>query len=234
MAFSLFAPRHQVTISCTPTELSCNVLVRANTKDSRYTLKASMTVALDPFDLQEGIILNSNALAQHIDNFLMRHNLQSAFITLALSGPGIEESFVTTASHLPPPADASTKLATSWHSLYLYPEENGNHTWYRCGIHQRLLLQWKLLFLRKRYNLIAITSTTMALFHAYHHAHGSTHGYGRFAKDIEQHGTNFANAFNKEFITRFVSTTTQQAAHEYPSVHMLCALGLYMQGEKQQ
>ena len=160
--------KHIVGIAITPRTITCSWISPTGRKETPYELKGYKYLL---FELQQNcslVLFNPSRLHSLISSFLTKHNLSNASIVTALSGNGLVEKQIML---LRPTAELQSLEESekiNWH--YYCLQNNPGPTaapWYCCGIPPEILLQYQLLAIRCRLNLIQITTPTMALLKAY-------------------------------------------------------------------
>lgn len=177
-----------VTISCTPQTLACAWLKQIK-KTMVYELKGYKRISCDHLELSQGYINNPTRIAQHIQSFLVKHKLRNPYISIGLRGQGIYEDLLTLPTASPDPIDIvlPRKQQQLWDYRYLYPHDNGHAAFYVCSISQSILFQYKLLAFRQQFNLIGITTLSMAYLHAYIYSYGQAFRHSQLGQDMARH-----------------------------------------------
>jgi len=156
----------KVIITFDPQAISCS-WISTTTKSQTYVLRAYKRINFEQLEAEKLILFNPTHIYSVITDFLTTHSLANAFISFALSGPGIIESIVELPMACPQPKDFAPYNLNKciWNYYYLFPKKNTLHAFYIGGISRHLLFQYKLLAINCSLNLQQITTRHMSLIH---------------------------------------------------------------------
>src|SRR5690606_2679509 len=123
---------------------------------------------------------------------LSRHNKQNAFIAFSLQGASLTEQFITMPTSHPKAIDFGVTQSSNflWGYRFMYHNHNGQAIFYLYKIPRSLLLQYKLLAITTKINLIMIATQTMSYFNAYKAIFGSSFRQSQFSLDMVRHNNN--------------------------------------------
>lgn len=218
-----------VTIGCTPTILACAWITQ--TKKHTPCLMAYQTTPLSHLQLHNAQPFNPTVIGNHLINFLQRHNLTHAFVSIWIDGPTIKQ-YLVTCSHAHPTTkelgivDSDSYL---WEHFYLYPTTDGRFVFYVVGISRHVIFQYQLLAITHQINLITLTSYQMTLLHLYRFIQGDTFRHSKLAYDINGKNNQLDLLFTQETIARTLTidpAVTISIADEFPL--LLGMVGLFI------
>ena len=219
-----------VTITICPQYLTCS-WIKSSNKQAPLQLCAYERFDLDHLELEKLIVFNPTAIKKHINTFTKKHRLHNAPIACALAGPQVSERLLTLNTLTPQPEQVVTARSPHmrWEYRYLYPHDNGNFVFYRCGIPQPLLLQYKLLATRANLNLLTLTTERMALLTLYKYLYGSAFRQSQLAVHMMQRNNMIEQLFSPETLARILhvpdKNTTLQSKELLP---LLSSCGLFV------
>lgn len=202
------ALKHEfVSISFSPSSIACSWIQKTKTSSAPLTLRAHKRYALNNLELYHLIPFNLAAIKQYINSFLSEYDLRDAFITFCLQGSGISEHFIAMSTSTPHRTDFAIANTSSmqWEYRYLYPNHDGQYVFYAYAIPRSLILQYQLLAMSMRCNVISITTQTAALLDAYKHIFGTAFRKSQLAVDMMKYENNIHALISDDAVRRMVS-----------------------------
>ena len=197
-----------VTIAVGREHIYCSKLLQ--TKNSfPLSVIAQKTYTLPDHAIGPLTIYNPTAITQAIRSFLTEHDAQHARVAIALSPPQIKSTITLQSLTQQKPYHGFEDLRQGWdwQYQYLYPEEEKEEEgflYYACGMPYTLRFQWHLMAVQTPFNLVTLTSGSMALFALYEAINKSTFRRSKFAESMRKHNN---------IITRLFSHDTQGTMH---------------------
>lgn len=191
---------------------------------SPYIIKAYKEIKLSPTTFCHDHLFNPTALQLSIRSFVQTYGLENAYMLCAIHGSGMQERFT---SHIPPYPDTQTKHVMRLQQ-YLYTLDNSEKIFYHVSMPSTLVMQYMLLALHARLNLIALVSHFTAYLALYQRIHASAFRRAQLAQDMQKHHHQLYNMFTHEQIKRLV-TAPAHIDHSIPHAIPL-ALGLFLLG----
>jgi hypothetical protein len=182
--------------------------IESNKKNDRPLLRAYKRFSLNNFELEKLIIFNPTLIKEYICSFLVEHNLSDAFIAFILHGPLITEQFVampTSTPHYTDFGSAQTTRNVLWEYRYLYPNDHGQFVFYVYSVPRSLVLQYELLAIAARCNLITMTTRTMMLLSAYKNIFGVAFRRSQLGLDMMRCNNNIADLITIDTLNRMVN-----------------------------
>ena len=216
-----------VSVVFSPQNLTCSWIQRSN-KKAPLTLRAHKQHNLQNLELEKSNVFNPTQIKQYIVNFLTTYNLKHSFVSFALSGPQIQEQFVTLTTATPHRDNfsVSNNPHMHWQWTYVYPNDAGKFTFYLCGIPQQLLFQYKLLASSTPLNLLTISTPRMALLQLYRFIYGSAFRHAQLAIDMQRYHNIIEQLFTHDTIARIVHIP--EISNEKLLQHILTSCGLFV------
>ena len=211
-----------IAVSIDSSQISCAWIT--SSKKYPAILNAYSTYSLDMF--------NSNAIEQHLNTFVKKHNLIHSHISIALTGPHIHEQLVRLPFATPAAHDfASPALAKMlWDYRYLHGIDDNQYLFYVCGISRPILFAHQLLAYKTALNLTAITSSYMALLQSYRALFGPAFRQSHMALDMIRTDYKIENAMNSDSIARLLHIKPQVSLNiSKEKISLLTLIGLYYQ-----
>lgn len=217
-----------MTITLDDTSLKCS-WIEQRVNSATYVIRAHQHTPLDPIAVASRMY-HPTLLQHQIQSFIAAHQLQNAYVLMAVAGQGIIESLVTVPTANPQPEDfAFAKLKkVLWHRAYLYPHDDGLHTFYVGGISRQLLFQYQLLAINLRLNLIAIIPERWVLLHLYEYVQGAAFRRSALAHAMEQHHNNIHALQSSDILQRIIRVPTTLLPINYAS--LASDVGLFIAG----
>src|SRR5271163_1744085 len=126
MIFGHLIRNRQLLITVDQQALSCSIIAPTSGGTAPYELVAYQRYALTHHEIMRLRFYNMRTIAKHITAFINAHNAQYAFVSCALTGPGITELIM----RAPEPRLSATMLLEQapdpliWDSCYLYHNEH--------------------------------------------------------------------------------------------------------------
>ena len=195
-----------VSIDFSPEAVVCSWISHA-TKD-RPVLRAYKRFELNNLELEKLIIFNPTIIKKYMCSFLEEHNLSNAFIAFILHGPMITEQFVAMPTSTPHYTDFGIAQKTRnvlWEYRYLYPNDHGQFVFYVYSVPRSLVLQYQLLAVAARCNLITMTTRTMMLLSAYKNIFGVAFRRSQLAVDMMRCNNNIADLITVDTLNRIMN-----------------------------
>ena len=157
-----------ITISFSPDNLVCSWIQKTDNQ-SRIEIKAYQRTTLEHLELEKLILFNPTHIKNIITTFTSKLNKNNAFIAFSLHGLSIVEEYITLASSTPKREDFGIPHSSNrlWNYQYLYQNDKGQFVFYLYKVPRSLLLQYKLLAIATKSNLITITTQNIALLQCY-------------------------------------------------------------------
>jgi len=231
----LFTGKNQyelVTVAVTQDYLACAWLQKVHKKDQTLTLRAYYIENRAYMQCADGMLYNATALATSIESFLKKHNLQKAFIAVAVSGPGVHSKFIVAPdAHYDLDSVGLDKGLYSICVSYVYPLEN-QFVFYVHAINRVLLLQYMLMAIRGHFNVVKITTTTMALLQAYKYLKGAHFRQAELAADLSACNNNIEHYFSLPLLKQTIVTTITLGQQDL--VPLFISIGLFISFKEHQ
>ena len=217
-----------VSIDFSPEALVCSWIEKTNNGTAALTLRAYKRFPLINLELEKLILFNPTVIKEHICSFLEEHNLTDAFIAFILHGPTIVEQFVAMPTSTPHYVDfgiANNARSVLWEYRYLYPNDHGQFVFYVYTAPRSLILQYQLLAVAARCNLITMTTRTMMLLSAYKNIFGAVFRRSQLAVDMTRCNNNIEDIITIDTLNRMVNFAGLCTASE--RLYCAAALGLF-------
>lgn len=173
-----------------------------------FTLQAHTVIPLINLECVNSRLYNLTKLSMHISEFLAAHHLKNAQILMAISGAGIIEQCIACPIATPTAQNfalTKTKSSLVWDFSYLYPADDGNFTFYVCGIQQEILLQYKLLAIAAKLHLKSLITQRMALLQLYRHVQGAVFRHSQLAVTMQRNNNAIEHLCTSETIARLLT-----------------------------
>lgn len=219
----IFQP-HQLTLS----------QIQASHKKVQLDLCAYQQISLNDLELEKLIIYNPTRIKNYISTFLTKHKIKNAFVLFALSGFGLFERYVALSTPNAQPKDfkISELQQLNWEYTYVYPTDNAQSMYYVCGLPNKLLLQYQLLAITTRLNLLKITTKRMALHSIYKYMYGTAFRRSQLAIDMLRHNNMIEYLFSQDTLSRVVHIPTRiDVDKKMEIMNILSACGLITSDE---
>lgn len=222
-----------VTIAFHSDALMCS-WISTSPGSAPYELKAYNRYPIQKLELNQLTIFNPTRIKKYISAFLTTHSLTQALTYFALADPAIFQTVVDlpTASPTQKDFDALPLKKLVWDFCYMFPKDDG-HSFYVCGLTQRMLFQYKLLALDLPIHLIGITTESMALFRLYAHMQGSAFRPAQLARDMEKNNYQLKNYFTHDLMRRMLYVPHSMKLDSQKEMdHLISSLGLFLAGKQ--
>lgn len=227
MLFGDLIRNRHLLITLDDRALVCSIITQRS--DNQYALIAYQRFTLTHHELVHLRIYNISTISNLITAFIKAHNAQHAFVSCALTGPGITETIMQAHE---PRLSATMLLPQSpqpliWNSCYLYPTDHTLHTFYACGISRELLLQYQLLARMSNITFNIITSSWYAHLQLYKIMQGSAFRRAHLGQALAPHNHQWHNLLNRDMLHRMITIPVHyNSDSELPFIRT--ALGLFI------
>jgi len=194
------------------------------------TLKAYQRTPLDT-QLTHGLLYNPSHIAHVIHHFLADYKLTDSFVYIAVDSPTVVENIVSTSIARPTrhQLESSELKKCVWDYRYLYPYQDSQFMFYTGGITRPTLLQYQLLAIKARLNLITLTPKNLVLLNLYKHIQGASFRRSKMAQDIPYNGTHLDYTIPLDTLRRCITfAPTVHIRLEQESSHLAPLIGLYL------
>lgn len=195
-----------VSISFMPDTLTLCAVKKISSKSTSYLFELSAFTTI-PFlhdEYDEGRIYNPTAIGKHITNFLLANHKKKAPIAMTLNGSSIKEEIASYHTASPFEQITHQKKQTASDYCYLYPQENGNFTFYTCAIERSIIMQYQLMAIAHNLNLQAVSTNSMANINLYRYLTGSTARHSALATILEKNNNNTASLISDQTIQNII------------------------------
>lgn len=222
-----------VSIVYTPQAITCS-WITCHKKRTPYTLQAVQTTMLSKNSTNTAYLHNPTKLKKIIRAFLIRHNLENAFIAMSTTGTGVVQQIVSlpTASPTPEHFTHPSLKNCIWDFCYLYPNSNAQSTFYVCGIQRELLAQYQLLSIAAHLNLVMLTTPLTTLLAVYKKIYGAAFRHSQLTRDMERYNNKLDNVFTIDTIKQLIYVPSHIVLDkEHEKNTLLTALGLFLLGK---
>lgn len=229
MVGQLIRNRH-LLITVDDQTLSCSIIAPA-AGSAPYELLAYQRYPLNHHEIMQLRIYNMHKISQHIVAFIKAHQAHHAFVSCALTGPGITECIIRS---LEPSLSATMLIQQApdpliWDSCYVYPTDNALHTFYACGISRELLLQYHLLARMTSITFNTLTSSWYAQLHLYKKIQGPAFRRVNLAQTLATHHHRWNELLSRDILARMITIPVPyKSDEELPFIRT--ALGLFIMG----
>src|SRR3990172_3808264 len=217
-----------VSVSFSQNNLVCCWIQKVKEGVAPLTLRAYKHYPLNNLELEKLILFNPTIIKQHIVSFLQEHSLQNAFIIFCLDGSSVAEKFVAMSTSTPHRSDFGIAVSSNilWEYRYVYPNDHGQYVFYVYVVPRSLVLQYQLLAIAARCNLIAITTKTVAMLDVYKNIFGTAFRRSQLAVDMMRYDNNIDRIISIDAIRRMVRVSPSVTiSDEY--VYIATAYGLF-------
>jgi|GEM_PF-3316717 len=191
---------------------------------SPYIIKAYKEIKLSPTTFCQNYLFNPTVLQLSIQSFVQTYGLENAYTFCAIQGSGIHERFTS----LIPPYPENQKKHVMHLQQYVYTLDNAEKVFYHVSMPSTLMMQYMLLALHARLNLIALVPHFTAYLALYQRIHASAFRRAQLAQDMRKHSNQLHTMFTHEQIKRLV-TAPAHIDQSIPYAIPL-ALGLFLLG----
>jgi hypothetical protein len=207
-----------VSVSFSPIALTCSVITKDNALAAQPTLRAHKCYPFAHYESLHLIPFNPTYIKKCIRLFLSEHNLSNAFIVFCLDG--LAETIVALPTSTPHRTDFDMPNTPSiqWEYRYLYTDHEGNYLFYVYAIPRSLILQYELLAIALRCNLIGITTQTVALLDAYKNMFGVAFRKSQLAVDMMRHDNTIEKLITSDAVHRMVRILDVIPAQEHAAI----------------
>lgn len=152
-------------------------------------------------------MFNPTYIKQSVRSFIYQHELEHAFISIALAGNNVVESIVELPFASPTrdqfPFPKLHKL--TWDFRYLYPHDDARFAFYVGGINQSALLQYQLLAIAARLNVVAITPSRMAMLNVYQALYAQAFRHSHLARELQARNNQIQDLFTNDMLRRMLT-----------------------------
>ena len=193
------------------------------------TLSAYKLTVFKNLEMEKLIVFQSEKITSLIRTFVHSFMPNPDRISFILHGPIIKEKLVTTTNPAPTLGELVPRndLGWQWEHSFLYPNEQGDYSFYLAGIKQPYLLQYKLLAINARITVAKITTQRIALLSLYRHLSGTAFRQARLAQHMASHNNMIEQVFSREILSRVLSIPPKFGInYNYSFLPMLSACGV--------
>jgi hypothetical protein len=196
-----------ITISFSPDNLVLSWLQKSTNGKAPLQCNAYERHELPHLELEKLILFNPTRMAKLITHFLSRHKKRNAFIAFSLQGTSLIEHFITLPTSHPKATDFGITQSSNalWGYRFMYHNHDGQAVFYVYKIPRLLLLQYKLLAITTKTNLIMVTTHTMSYFNAYKAIFGSSFRQSQFGLDMIRHNNNIEDLISSDILKRMIT-----------------------------
>lgn len=196
-----------ITISFSPNNLTLSWIQKNTKTKTPLQCTAYERHELSNLELEKLILFNPTHIAKLITHFLSRHKKHNAFIAFSLQGASLTEEFITLPTSHPKATDFGMTPSSNflWGYRFMYHNHDGQAVFYVYKIPRSLLLQYKLLTITTKMNLIMITTQTMSYFNAYKTIFGSSFRQSQFGLDMMRHNNKIENLISTDILKRVIT-----------------------------
>lgn len=215
-----------VSIDFSPEALVCSWIEMVGA-DKQLVLRAYKRFPLDNLELEKLILFNPTLIKQYIYSFLEEYKLSDAFVAFIFHGPAVGEQFVAMPTSTPHYIDfgfVNTRNVLCEYR-YLYPNDHGQFVFYVYSVPRSIILQYQLLSIAARCNLIAMTTRTMMLLSAYKNIFGIAFRRSQLAVDMMRCDNNIADLISIDTLNRMLKCADVCSASE--RLYCAAATGLF-------
>lgn len=152
----------------------------------------------------EGKINNPTSIGKFITNFLVALNQKKAPIAISLKGEHIAQEIISCSSAQP---FESMSVQTQKYIIdycQLYEQENGSRTFYTCAIDRSIIMQYQLLAITHRFNVLSISTDTMAHLNLYRYMGNHAHAQNAMASILEKNNNDIASLIPDKILQNIV------------------------------
>lgn len=216
------------TVSFQADSVTCSWIQKISKGRSSLALRAYKRYQLDNLELANLTLFNPTTIKKYISSFLHEHHKTDAFIAFSLHGSAVTEQFIALPTSTPHRTDFGITHSSSvlWDYRYLYPNDHGQFVFYVYSVPRSLILQYQLLGIAMQCNLIAITTTSMALLTTYKHIFGAAFRRSQLAIDMARHSNNIDELISADTLKRMIQCPTTIAVQDEHS-YIAAACGLF-------
>jgi hypothetical protein len=218
-----------VGLCITPTKLIASWIRKQKTGSAYpYQLKAYKEIPLSDGTMCNNRLFNQTRIIRGIRSFLDTHGLDQAYIMLAVEGPGIIETFVADETEKIM-VDSSQRNTMLWRQQYLYTYDDVHKIFYRAGMSRELLMQYMLLFIQARLNLIGLVPFFVPSLVMYKRIHDAAFRRTQLASDMQQYNNQLHHTCTREHIKRLLAAVPADINTEMHQ-GLTLSLGLFLLG----
>jgi hypothetical protein len=215
-----------VTFSFSSDHLFCTLIEKINTAPFAHITHYQKYNYSD-LTIAHKTIFNPTIIKQLINDFLIKHKKQNARIIFSLAQESITEKYITLNSDRP--SIAHFGFTPSHHCLwgyrFMYHNEHGQSVFYFYRASRSLVLQYQLIAIALRLNLIDITTDQMALFYAYKKINDKQFRQTQYALDMAETDNNIGQKIDRSSCARALSLSELDYSNN--STDFAIAYGLF-------
>jgi hypothetical protein len=215
-----------VTISFTLDTITCSWMQNNN---SQTEIKAYQRYQLKHLELEKLILFNPSSIKKIITHFLNENRIMNAFVAFSLHGLYISEEYVALPMSTPTKEDFGITSSNNilWGYEYLYQNENGQFVCYTYKIPHFLLLQYKLVAIATRCNIVMITTQSNALVHCYKNIFGNTFRQSQLALDMIKNHNKPENIISTDILSKMIHIPSHICI-ETEKIYLATSYGLFI------
>lgn len=215
-----------VTIFFHTNAIVCSWVQKNKTTAASLVLRAYEYYPLHNFELHNLIPFNITLIKKYIASFLQKYNLENAFIAFCLETAMIEE-YIAMPTSTPHRSDFSVAYTPHlyWQYHHLYSNHEGQHIFYVYALPRSLILQYQLLAIVMRCNVITITTKVAAHYEAYKYLFGAAFRKSQLAIDMIRCGNNIETIISVDALRRMIlMNNIIEIKNEKPFIIAACGL----------
>ena len=196
-----------VTIIFSLQDITCCWIEKTSGAAAPFLLRAYKKYSLFDYELEKLILFNPSRIKKYIQSFLDLYGLQNAFVAFCFDGPSIIDHYIPMTTSTPSRKDFSISQshALLWQYSYLYQNDHGQYVFYVYAVPRLVVLQYQLLGIALRCNLLVMTSKKAALLEAYKHIFGTAFRKTQLALDMMRFDNDLEGILSIDLIKRVVS-----------------------------
>lgn len=219
--------RELVTIFFHPNAIVCSWVQKNKTAKNPLVLRAYKRYPLDNYELHNLIPFNVTFLKKQITSFLKKYDLSDAFIVFCLDAAAVEE-YVTMPTSTPHRSDFiiahAPQLCLQYRYLYSN-HDDGQSIFYVYAMPRSLILQYQLLAIASRCNVITITTKVAAYYEAYKYIFGAAFRKSQLAVDMMRFNNSIENLISVDALRRMILIDSEiDVKAEKPFIAAACGL----------
>lgn len=201
-----FLKNEFVSIIFSSDAISCSWIQKTNKGAAPLVLRAYQRYTLHNSELYNLIPFNPTTIKKYILSFLQQYDLKNAFILFCLDGPGMLERFVSMPISTAHRTDFDIPHTSSiqWEYRYIYPN-HGQYVFYVYALPRSLILQYELLAMSMRCNMVMMTTKTAALLAAYKNIFGIAFRASQLAIDMTRYDNNVEDLISVDALRRMIT-----------------------------
>lgn len=216
-----------VTVSFSSDSIVCSWIQKTKNGLAPLALRAHERYDLNNAEIVHGTLFNLTTIKNLIDGFLRKHDKQDALILFSIDATDSMEQFVALPTSTPHRADFGVAHSSNllWGHQYMYPNDHGQFVFYVYTVPRSVILQYQLLALALRCNLMAITTNTMALLAAYRAVFGSAFRRSQLAVDMVRFNNHVQKMVSDDALKRLITVPMlSELYHDRVSIAVACGL----------